>query len=95
MISFVVLIISAFLNWNIVSLTTSVLEILFITLLIRLLNNYRIDFGDSEYEKYEEYCIKLFGFLKHFKVKEDNLSEIHENICKKIDCLKLEEEKAI
>lgn len=84
---------SSLLGWDIVALISLGCEILFGAVFYYLSEKYRIDFCDSEYGKYEEYCLKLLDHFEKTGIKKEDIGEVYDSVYKKIDCLKLEEDK--
>lgn len=82
------------LRWELAVIIALVFEMVFGALFYFLSERHRINFCDSEYGKYEEYCIKLLDSFKQLKIKEEDISEICGSVSKKIDSLKAEEDKS-
>ena len=76
-----------------IALITLVGEIVCVIFFNFFTERYKINFCDSEYGTYEEYCMKLLEFLKQYKISENDLPEIYERICNKMDNMKTEEDK--
>ena len=83
----------AFLGWSIAALIGMVGEIVFGILFYNCFEKYHIDFCVEEYDKYKDYCLKLYKWIKQFGVQNrDEVQMLHDRVQTKIICLKEEEE---
>lgn len=85
--------ISSLCGWRIVASIALMCEIGFGAVFYYLSEKYRIDFCDSEYGKYKDYCLNLSDHFEKIGIKKEDISEICNSVCKKIDGLRLEEDK--
>lgn len=84
--------ISMLMGWTLVAGISILGEVVFSIFLCHYLEKYQIKFCIEEYDKYKDYCLKLYEWIKQFDVQNrDNIQVLHDRIQTKIVRLKEEE----